>query len=98
MPPPKAAVAYDGAAPFPGAAPGARPVGGPVQVVVTGALAVLPLTALGVGIWLAWGHRVGLTDLLLMAGMYAITRLGVTEPPGTRPERVLTPGTALTAR
>ncbi len=78
MPPPKAADTYDGAAPFPDTAPGALPVGGPVQIVVTAALAVLPLAGLGVAIWLAWGHGVGLTDLLLAAGMYVITGLGVT--------------------
>jgi stearoyl-CoA desaturase (delta-9 desaturase) len=45
---------------------------------VTAAIAVLPLAGLIVAIWLAWGHGVGLGDLLLMGVMYAITGLGVT--------------------
>jgi stearoyl-CoA desaturase (Delta-9 desaturase) len=78
MPPPKAADTYNGVAPFPDTAPGALPVGGSLQIVVTAALAVLPLAGLAVAVWLAWGHGVGLADLLLMAGMYTITGLGVT--------------------
>ncbi len=78
MPPPKAADAYDGVAPFPDTVPGALPVGGPLQIVVTAALAAAPLTGLAVAVWLTWGHGVGLADLLLMAGMYTITGLGVT--------------------
>jgi stearoyl-CoA desaturase (delta-9 desaturase) len=78
MPPSRAAGPYDGTAPFPDTTPGVLPVGGPLQVTVTAALAVLPLAALGVAIWLAWGHGVGILDLLLMAGMYAVTGLGVT--------------------
>jgi stearoyl-CoA desaturase (Delta-9 desaturase) len=78
MPPSRAADTYDGTTPFPDTAPGELPVGGPLQVGVTAALAVVPLAALAIAIWLAWGHGVGMTDLLLMAGMYAVTGLGVT--------------------
>ena len=78
MPEPLTADAYDGTAPFPDAAPGMLPAGGPVQLAATTAIAVLPLAGLVTAIWLAWGHGVGLADLLLMAVLYAVTGLGVT--------------------
>ncbi|HCU93527.1 MAG TPA: acyl-CoA desaturase [Actinobacteria bacterium] len=78
MPPSRVTDAYDGSTPFPDTAPGVLPIGGPLQVGVTAALAVLPLAGLATAIWLAWGHGVGLTDLLLLAGLYVITGLGVT--------------------
>ncbi len=73
-----AADAYDGTAPFPDASAESLPVGGPVQVAVTGAIAVIPLAGLAVAIWLAWGHGVGVADLLLMAALYIVTGLGIT--------------------
>ncbi len=78
MPLPPAAGSYDGTTPFPDTAPGVLPVGGPLQVGVTAALAAAPLAGLAVAVWLAWGHGVGILDLLLMAGMYTVTGLGVT--------------------
>jgi stearoyl-CoA desaturase (delta-9 desaturase) len=72
------ATSYDGATPFPGAEQSARTSGGRVQVVVTAVIAGLPFAGLIVALWLAWGHGVGLTDMLLMAGLYVITGLGVT--------------------
>jgi stearoyl-CoA desaturase (delta-9 desaturase) len=78
MPEQMAADAYDGTAPFPDAGPERLPAGGPAQVVATTAIAVLPLAGLAAAVWLAWGHGVGLTDLLLMAVLYAVTGLGVT--------------------
>lgn len=72
------AEAYDGTAPFPDAGPKAGTVGGPVQVTVAAAIAGLPLAGLVAALWLAWGHGVGLTDMLLMTGLYIFTGLGVT--------------------
>jgi stearoyl-CoA desaturase (Delta-9 desaturase) len=45
---------------------------------VTAAIAGLPLAGLGVAIWLLWGRGVDLADVLLMAGLYLVTGLGVT--------------------
>jgi stearoyl-CoA desaturase (delta-9 desaturase) len=70
--------AYDGTAAFPDVGLHPDAIGGPVQVAVTAAIAGVPLVGLGVAIWLLWGHGVGLTDVLLMAGLYLITGLGVT--------------------
>jgi stearoyl-CoA desaturase (delta-9 desaturase) len=67
---------YDGASPFPEAA-GHAPVGG-TQVGLTAAIVVVPFIALGVAIFLAWGQGVAFTDLLLAAGLYVVTGLGVT--------------------
>jgi stearoyl-CoA desaturase (delta-9 desaturase) len=47
-------------------------------VAVAAAIAAFPLAGLGAALWLAWGHGVGLTDILLMAGLYVATGLGVT--------------------
>lgn len=69
---------YDGTAAFPDTVPGGLPAGGPAQLAVTTAIAVLPLAGLAAAVWLAWGHGVGLTDLVLMAVLYAVTGLGVT--------------------
>ena len=73
----QAAEGYDGAAPFPDAeqpaATNARRV-----LVVTAAIAGLPFAGLVAALWLAWGHGVGLADILLMAGLYVVTGLGVT--------------------
>ncbi|MBO3748825.1 fatty acid desaturase [Streptosporangiaceae bacterium NEAU-GS5] len=45
---------------------------------LTGAIVVLPFVALGVGIFLAWGSGIALTDLLLAAALYIVTGLGTT--------------------
>ena len=55
-----------------------EPPGGPIQIAVTAAIAGLPLAGLGVAIWLLWGRGVDLADVLLMAGLYLVTGLGVT--------------------
>ncbi len=70
--------AYDGTAAFPDAAPASRTPGARIQLAVTVLLTALPFAGLGLALWLAWGHGVGLTDVLLMAGLYVITGLGVT--------------------
>ncbi len=69
---------YDGATPFPDAALNSATVGGPLQVGVAAAITGLPFVGLIAALWLAWGHGVGPTDMLLMAGLYAFTGLGVT--------------------
>jgi stearoyl-CoA desaturase (Delta-9 desaturase) len=76
--PEQTADSYDGAAPFPDAAPASHPTGGRVQVAVTAAIAGVPFAGLMLALWLSWGHGVGLTDALLMAGLYVVTGLGVT--------------------
>ncbi|MFG6200491.1 acyl-CoA desaturase [Nonomuraea sp. JJY05] len=67
---------YDGASPFPGAEE--HPPVGRAQMVLTAAIVVLPFIALGAAVFLAWGHGVVLTDLLLAAAFYVVTGLGVT--------------------
>ncbi|GAA2314583.1 acyl-CoA desaturase [Nonomuraea roseoviolacea subsp. roseoviolacea] len=67
---------YDGASPFPGA--GEHAPAGRGQVALMTAIVVLPFVALGVAIFLAWGRGIALVDLLLSAGFYAVTGLGVT--------------------
>jgi stearoyl-CoA desaturase (delta-9 desaturase) len=72
-----AAAAYDGAAPFPDS-PAAAQTGGRLQVVVTGLIVGLPFAGLAAAVWLLWGHGLGFADVLLAAGLYAVTGLGVT--------------------
>jgi len=69
---------YDGVAPFPDAGLTADTIGGPLQVAVAGAITGIPIAGLIAAVWLAWGHGVGLRDMLLMTGLYALTGLGVT--------------------
>ncbi len=45
---------------------------------LTGAATVLPLLALGVAGWQAWGHALRATDLAIFAVLYVATALGVT--------------------
>jgi stearoyl-CoA desaturase (Delta-9 desaturase) len=74
----RTAEGYDGAAPFPDAEPPAATTAGPVPVAVTAAIAGVPFAGIVAALWLAWGHGVGLVDMLLMAGLYVVTWLGVT--------------------
>jgi stearoyl-CoA desaturase (delta-9 desaturase) len=67
---------YDGVSPFPGAVEHAP--AGRAQTWLTGTIVVVPFVALGLGIWLAWGHGVVLTDLLLAGVFYVVTGLGAT--------------------
>ncbi|MFI7696091.1 acyl-CoA desaturase [Nonomuraea sp. NPDC049655] len=67
---------YDGTSPFPGA--GEHVPAGRAQTTLTGAIVIAPFAALGAVIYLAWGHGVALTDLLLAAAFYVVTGLGVT--------------------
>jgi stearoyl-CoA desaturase (Delta-9 desaturase) len=45
---------------------------------ITGAATVIPLLALGVAGWQAWGHALRLTDVAIFAVLYVATALGVT--------------------
>jgi stearoyl-CoA desaturase (delta-9 desaturase) len=67
---------YDGVSPFPGAYE--HPPANRIQVGLTAAIVVLPFVALGIGIFLAWGEGISLTDILLAAVFYVVTGLGVT--------------------
>ena len=71
--------AYDGATAFPGST-AAAPAGSrrPQIVIVTGFIVGLPFAGLAAAVWLLWGHGLGLASLLLAAGFYTITGLGVT--------------------
>jgi stearoyl-CoA desaturase (Delta-9 desaturase) len=69
---------YDGTGPFPDIDTGPRTTAGRVQVGVTLAIVLVPFAGLAAAIYLAWGHGVGLADMLLMVACYAITGLGVT--------------------
>ena len=69
---------YNGEAPFPAVEPSAGASSGRIPVAVAAAITVFPLGGLVAALWLAWGHGVGLADVLLMAGLYVFTGLGVT--------------------
>ena len=60
---------YDGTIPFPGGDPPAT-AGGRARAGVTAALVVMPFGGLAVAVWLAWGHGLDLTDLLLAGAFY----------------------------
>jgi hypothetical protein len=58
---------YDGTAPFSG---GGHPPGtaeGRARVAVTAAFVIVPFAGLATAVWLAWGHGLGLADILLAA-------------------------------
>ncbi|MEV4097226.1 acyl-CoA desaturase [Streptosporangium saharense] len=67
---------YDGQSPFPHGQQDPTHHAG--QEALTVAIVVAPFVALGVGIWLAWGNGITLTDLLLAVVLYVVTGLGVT--------------------
>ncbi len=68
--------AYDGSVPFPGSDRPAPTVEGHIRVAVTAAIVLVPFAGLGVAVWLAWGHGLGLADVLLALGFYVLTGLG----------------------
>jgi stearoyl-CoA desaturase (Delta-9 desaturase) len=74
----KAVERYDGVSPFPETGTQTEETAGPLQVILTGAIVVVPFVALGAAIWLAWGRGVTLTDLLLALLLYVVTGFGVT--------------------
>ncbi|MCP2343134.1 acyl-CoA desaturase [Actinomadura rupiterrae] len=48
------------------------------QMALTGTIVVAPLLGLAAAIWLAWGHAITWTDLLLTLTLYTVTAFGVT--------------------
>jgi stearoyl-CoA desaturase (Delta-9 desaturase) len=73
----QAADDYDGTAPFPDGDSSPSTVQGGLRVGVTAAIVVVPFAGLAVAVWLAWGHGIGLTDILLALACYVVTGLGV---------------------
>jgi len=71
-------VSYDDTAPFPGGGEPPLTAVGRARAGMTGALVIVPLAGLAAAVWLAWGHGLGLADVLLAAGFYVVTGLGVT--------------------
>ena len=72
-------VGYEGTEPFPdGDSTPPRTFEGGVRVAVTAAIVLVPFCGLAVAVWLAWGHGLNLTDILLAAAFYLVTGLGVT--------------------
>ncbi len=78
MPTSRTAADYDGTAPFPDVNTGPRTTGGRVGVGVTLAIVLVPFAGLAAAVYLAWGHGIGLTDVLLAVAFYLITGLGAT--------------------
>jgi stearoyl-CoA desaturase (Delta-9 desaturase) len=72
------AVGYEGTGPFPDVGSPPRTVEGGVRVAVTAAIVIVPFAGLAVAVWLAWGHGLHLTEILLAAAFYLVTGLGVT--------------------
>src|SRR5271167_375452 len=77
-PSPITAAGYDGTAPFTDDEGPPATFGGRVRAGVTATIVAVPFTGLGVAVWLAWGRGLNLADVLLAAGFYVITGLGVT--------------------
>ncbi len=72
-------VDYKGTEPFPGGGDTPpRTFEGGVRVAVTAAIVLVPFGGLAVAVWLAWGHGLNLTDVLLAVAFYLVTGLGVT--------------------
>jgi stearoyl-CoA desaturase (delta-9 desaturase) len=69
---------YEGTEPFPDVDAPPRTVASTVQVAATLAIVAVPFAGLGVAAWLAWGHGLSLTDILLAVVFYLVTGLGVT--------------------
>ena len=78
MIPARLEASYDGTAPFPDRGIVEHTTGGRVQIAVTVAIVAGPFAGLAVAVWLAWGHGVGLTDIVLAFAFYMVTGLGVT--------------------
>jgi stearoyl-CoA desaturase (Delta-9 desaturase) len=71
------AVGYDGVAPFPDSGARQRTLGGRVQEGVALTIVLVPFAGLAAAVWLAWGHAVGLTDIVLAVTLYIVTGLGI---------------------
>jgi stearoyl-CoA desaturase (Delta-9 desaturase) len=71
-------VDYVGTEPFLGGGSPPRSFEGGVRVAVTAVIVAVPFGGLALAVWLAWGHGLNLTDILLAAAFYLVTGLGVT--------------------
>ncbi len=71
------AAGYDGRVPFPGSGRPLPTVGGRFRAAVTAAIVLVPFAGLVVAVWLAWGHGLGLADVLLALAFYVLTGLGI---------------------
>ena len=69
---------YDGRAPFPRSGRPPPTAGGHFRAAVTAAIVLVPFVGLVVAVWLAWGHGLGLADVVLALVFYVMTGLGVT--------------------
>jgi stearoyl-CoA desaturase (delta-9 desaturase) len=72
------AAPYDGMAPFPSRDEPPGTAGGRARASVTAAIVTVPFGGLAAAMWLAWGHGLSLTDILLAVTFYLVTGLGVT--------------------
>ena len=72
-----AARPYDGLAAFPDSGIPVRTLQGRIRAGVTVLIAGVPFAGLAVAAWLAWGHGIGLADVLLAVAFYVVTGLGV---------------------
>src|ERR1700678_1527825 len=77
-PSPAAVSEYDGRPPFTDDDGPPATFQGRVRAGVTATIVAVPFAGLGVAVWLAWGRGLNLADILLAAGFYVITGLGVT--------------------
>ncbi|HJZ26934.1 MAG TPA: acyl-CoA desaturase, partial [Streptosporangiaceae bacterium] len=71
-------VDYEGTKAFPDGGTPPRTFQGVVRVAVTATIVLVPFGGLALAVWLAWGHGLNLTDILLAAAFYLLTGLGVT--------------------
>jgi hypothetical protein len=78
VPPAQRSAPYDGTTSFPDSEPPVTTVASRVRAGVTTVFVVVPFAGLAAAVWLAWGHGLGLAEVLLAAGFYALTGLGVT--------------------
>jgi stearoyl-CoA desaturase (Delta-9 desaturase) len=71
-------IGYDGTGAFPAEVASPPTLASAVRVAVTAAIVIVPFGGLGAAVWLAWGHGLRLTDVLLAVAFYLVTGLGVT--------------------
>jgi stearoyl-CoA desaturase (delta-9 desaturase) len=69
---------YDGTGPFPGTTGVARAGLSRSRAVTAGLIVIVPFAGLAIAVAMLWGHGIGLADVLLAAGLYAVTGFGVT--------------------
>jgi stearoyl-CoA desaturase (delta-9 desaturase) len=78
IPPAQRSAPYDGTTSFPDGEQPVTTAASRVRAGVTTAFVVVPFAGLAAAVWLAWGHGLGLAEVLLAAGFYTLTGLGVT--------------------